>query len=60
MGSAKQPTGAIVHDTPVPAKPGAEFWGSDPIAAVLSGLDIPYIALVLGSSYSGLHDSIVN
>ena len=60
MRGAKGPPGAIVHDTPVPAQPGAEFWGSDPIAAVLSGLDIPYIALVPGSSYRGLHDSIVN
>ena len=60
MRSAKDPAGAIVHDTPVPAQPGNEFWGSDPIAAVLGGLDIPYIALVPGSSYRGLHDSIVN
>ncbi|MBI1964764.1 MAG: thiamine pyrophosphate-binding protein [Betaproteobacteria bacterium] len=60
MRSVKDPAGAIVHDTPVPAQPGGEFWGSDPIAAVLSGLDIPYIALVPGSSYRGLHDSIVN
>ncbi len=60
MRGAKDPAGAIVHDTPVPAQPGNEFWGSDPIAAVLGGLDIPYIALVPGSSYRGLHDSIVN
>ena len=60
MQSAKDPAGAIVHDTPVSAQPGSEFWGSDPIAAVLSELDIPYIALVPGSSYRGLHDSIVN
>jgi thiamine pyrophosphate-dependent acetolactate synthase large subunit-like protein len=37
-----------------------EFRGSDPIAAMLRELDIPYIALVPGSSYRGLHDSIVN
>ena len=51
---------AIVHDAPVPSKPGEEFWGSDFIAAVLRELDIPYVALVPGSSYRGLHDSIVN
>lgn len=51
---------SIVHDTPVPAREGGEFWGSDPIAAVLRELEIPYIALVPGSSYRGLHDSIVN
>ena len=51
---------AIVHDTPVPGQPIAEFWGSDPIAAMLRAIDIPYIALVPGSSYRGLHDCIVN
>ena len=51
---------SIVHDTPVPAREGGEFWGSDPIAAVLRELEVPYIALVPGSSYRGLHDSIVN
>jgi thiamine pyrophosphate-dependent acetolactate synthase large subunit-like protein len=60
MGSAKEPTAGIVHDTPVPTQPAAEFWGSDQIAGALSGLDIPYIALVPGSSCGGLHDSIVN
>ncbi len=50
----------IVHDAPVPAKPGEEFWGSDLVAAVVRELEIPYIALVPGSSYRGLHDSIVN
>src|SRR5687768_16799905 len=51
---------AIAHDAPVPSKAGAEFWGSDLVAAVVRSLDIPYIALVPGSSYRGLHDSIVN
>ena len=60
MNSKDQTLTAIVHDTPVPAKPGNEFWGSDAVAAMLHELDIPYIALVPGSSYRGLHDSIVN
>ena len=51
---------AIVHDQPVASKPGETHWGSDPVAAMLRELDIPYIALVPGSSYRGLHDSIVN
>ena len=51
---------AIVHDTPVPARESEEFWGSDPIAAILRELDIPYISLVPGATYRGLHDSIVN
>ncbi len=52
--------GAIVHDTPVPARESEACWGSDPIAAMLRELDIPYISLVPGATYRGLHDSIVN
>src|ERR1700757_277325 len=47
-------------DRPVPSEPSARLWGSDAIAAVLRELDIPYVALNPGSSYRGLHDSIVN
>jgi thiamine pyrophosphate-dependent acetolactate synthase large subunit-like protein len=60
MGSKDAMQAAIVHDTPVPARESLDFWGSDPIAAVLRETGIPYIALVPGSSYRGLHDSIVN
>ena len=35
-------------------------WGSDALAELLGRLDLPYIALVPGSSYRGLHDSLVN
>ena len=35
-------------------------FGSDVIAEQLSRLDLKYIALVPGSSFRGLHDSIVN
>jgi thiamine pyrophosphate-dependent acetolactate synthase large subunit-like protein len=35
-------------------------WGSDVVAEVISRLDLRYIALNPGSSYRGLHDSIVN
>ena len=51
---------AISHDAPVPGHPRKEIWGSDLIAAIVRELEIPYIALVPGSSYRGLHDSIVN
>jgi len=51
---------AIVHDAPIPSSHGDSVWGSDYIAAVVRELDIPYIALVPGSSYRGFHDSIVN
>ena len=50
----------IVHDKPVAARPSETFWGSDAVAMMLRELDIPYIALVPGASYRGLHDSIVN
>jgi thiamine pyrophosphate-dependent acetolactate synthase large subunit-like protein len=35
-------------------------WGSDALAELLSRLGLGYIALVPGSSYRGLHDSLVN
>jgi len=44
----------------VPSRPGESVWASDYIAAVVRELGLPYIALVPGSSYRGLHDSLVN
>ena len=35
-------------------------WGSDAMAELLHRMDLRYIALVPGSSYRGLHDSLVN
>jgi thiamine pyrophosphate-dependent acetolactate synthase large subunit-like protein len=35
-------------------------WGSDAMAELLSRLGLRYLALVPGSSYRGLHDSLVN
>ena len=35
-------------------------WGSDAVAELLRRLEIPYVSLVPGASYRGLHDSIVN
>lgn len=59
--TAQQPAASsIVHDAPVAAPQLRGFWGSDPIAAVLRELEIQFVALVPGSSYRGLHDSIVN
>ena len=54
------PASRIIHDKPVASRPSETFWGSDPIALTLRELGVPYIALVPGSSYRGLHDSIVN
>ncbi|CAG9262899.1 thiamine pyrophosphate-binding protein [Paraburkholderia caribensis] len=36
------------------------FWGSDGIAELLQSMDIPFLCLNPGSSFRGLHDSIVN
>jgi thiamine pyrophosphate-dependent acetolactate synthase large subunit-like protein len=47
-------------DRPIPSEPSSRLWGSDAIAAMLRELDIPYVALNPGSSYRGLHDSLVN
>jgi thiamine pyrophosphate-dependent acetolactate synthase large subunit-like protein len=47
------------RDVPV-ASTGEGVWGSDAIAALLRDLAIPYVLLNPGSSYRGLHDSLVN
>jgi thiamine pyrophosphate-dependent acetolactate synthase large subunit-like protein len=47
-------------DRPVPSAPSNRVWGSDAIAGAIRELDIPYVALNPGSSYRGLHDSLVN
>jgi thiamine pyrophosphate-dependent acetolactate synthase large subunit-like protein len=47
-------------ETPVPSTQASAWWGSDAVAATLRALDIPFIALVPGASYRGLHDSLVN
>nr|WP_236589497.1 thiamine pyrophosphate-binding protein [Ramlibacter aurantiacus] len=47
------------RDVPVPSTDGSA-WGSDAIADMLRGLDIPYVLLNPGASFRGLHDSLVN
>jgi thiamine pyrophosphate-dependent acetolactate synthase large subunit-like protein len=60
MSLSKPSNSAIVHETPVPSRESEDAWGSDPIALMLRALEIPYISLVPGATYRGLHDSIVN
>src|SRR5471032_1016271 len=50
----------ILHDTPVPSGQHEGIWGSDAIAAMLRALGVPYLALLPGASFRGLHDSLVN
>jgi thiamine pyrophosphate-dependent acetolactate synthase large subunit-like protein len=59
MTPARNPQ-SILHETPVPARESESVFGSDPIAAMLRNLEIPYLSLVPGATYRGLHDSIVN
>lgn len=49
-----------LSDKPIPSKNTTIGYGSDVIAEQLSRLNVKYMALVPGSSYRGLHDSIVN
>jgi thiamine pyrophosphate-dependent acetolactate synthase large subunit-like protein len=46
-------------DQPLPSADNG-VWGSDVVAQMLRALDIPYVALNPGSSFRGLHDSLVN
>jgi thiamine pyrophosphate-dependent acetolactate synthase large subunit-like protein len=52
------PTGDL--ERPVNIGAGAPGYGSDVVADTLRLLDVPYVSLNPGSSYRGLHDSIVN
>src|SRR5881296_1391083 len=54
------PVPPIVPESPVPSAPDRTLWGSDAIARMLQRLDLPYLALVPGASFRGLHDSLVN
>jgi thiamine pyrophosphate-dependent acetolactate synthase large subunit-like protein len=50
----------ILHETPLPTTGREELWASDAIARMLQALDVPWVALVPGASFRGLHDSLVN
>jgi thiamine pyrophosphate-dependent acetolactate synthase large subunit-like protein len=47
-------------ERPSGALPSAPQYGSDVVAETLRSLALPYIALVPGASFRGLHDSLVN
>ncbi|KAH8811113.1 acetolactate synthase II [Xylogone sp. PMI_703] len=55
------PVARLSEDVPnLPNGAPKAGWASDYLAVQLSKLHIPYIVMVPGSSYRGLHDSIVN
>src|SRR5215831_12274869 len=55
---AMKPT--ITPETPLPSASRDELWSSDAIARMLQALEVPWVALVPGASFRGLHDSLVN
>jgi len=50
----------ILPETPLPSASRDELWSSDAIARMLQALEVPWVALVPGASFRGLHDSLVN
>jgi thiamine pyrophosphate-dependent acetolactate synthase large subunit-like protein len=54
------PRNKLDVEKPIASPEQKELWGSDAIAAMLRGLDVPYLALNPGASFRGLHDSLVN
>jgi thiamine pyrophosphate-dependent acetolactate synthase large subunit-like protein len=51
----------MLRDEPAPTDPtDSRRWGSDAVADTLRLLDLRYVALTPGSSFRGLHDSLVN
>lgn len=44
----------------LPAERGPAEWGSDVVVDLLRALDVPYLPMNPGSSFRGLHDSLVN
>jgi thiamine pyrophosphate-dependent acetolactate synthase large subunit-like protein len=50
----------IRPETPQPSPAHEELWSSDAIARMLQALDVPWVSLVPGASFRGLHDSLVN
>lgn len=60
MTDGHQSDGALAGiDAALPSADNG-VWGSDVVARMLRALDIPYVALNPGSSFRGLHDSLVN
>jgi thiamine pyrophosphate-dependent acetolactate synthase large subunit-like protein len=53
-------TDGVRSDRPAPSSNSHIGWGSDVAAAMLRRLDLRYVAHNPGSSFAGLHDSLVN
>jgi thiamine pyrophosphate-dependent acetolactate synthase large subunit-like protein len=51
---------AVERPDGLPQRREAAAWGSDVVVDVLHALDVPYLPMNPGSSFRGLHDSVVN
>jgi thiamine pyrophosphate-dependent acetolactate synthase large subunit-like protein len=60
MTTPHDPARPISPETPLPSPSDGPKFGSDAVARMLRELDLPYVALVPGASFRGLHDSLVN
>jgi thiamine pyrophosphate-dependent acetolactate synthase large subunit-like protein len=61
MSVAARTTPIRLDQLTVPTqRPQAPEWGSDVVAEMLRRLRVEYVSLVPGSSFRGLHDSLVN
>lgn len=49
-----------IAEKPTASSDSTNVWGSDAIAAMLRGIEVPFLALNPGASFRGLHDSLVN
>jgi thiamine pyrophosphate-dependent acetolactate synthase large subunit-like protein len=50
----------VRRDVPAPSQPSDQVWVSDSIAEMIRALEIPFVVLNPGSSFRGIHDSLVN
>jgi thiamine pyrophosphate-dependent acetolactate synthase large subunit-like protein len=53
-------TPAVERPSGLPQRRGPAAWGSDVVVDLLHALEVPYLPMNPGSSFRGLHDSVVN
>lgn len=58
--SPKPTTRELRRDVPIAGDGNDSVWGSDAIAEMIRALELPYVCVNPGSSFRGLHDSLVN
>ncbi len=60
MTTTVQSGPAVEQPSGLPAERGPAAWGSDLVVDLLHDLEVPYLPMNPGSSFRGLHDSVVN